>query len=365
MVVDLGLLVPLENENRWTDLIAVLIATDPATAAAVLGLDDVAGRRFEVAREERAGKHERADLLIRLDGQLHTVCEAKVLSGLGHQQLERYSASYPGAASYLLLHPARLVIDPGAGSGWRAVSWEALLTAFATSTNSWVAETAQAWLEHLQRALPHAEATTRWNALEPGDPVPLVMRTRMSWVYSHLRPPAPLIADFMASGGSKGWVARLQMPAQDGHVLAAEVEDTSARGWPARFAAGAPNPVAGPRVWVGLRQHDVAGSENFDWHRLAALWPHMRQSRSDWLTTRPGLPAAHDRAAWKAIGAPAGLGYGFGHREAVQRHVCMFGARIALPADIALGELVEELDGIGRLLLELAAAPAAPTATPS
>jgi hypothetical protein len=55
----------------------------------------------------------------------------------------------------------------------------------------------------------------------------------MSWVYSHLRPPAPLVADFLASGGSKAWVARLQMPArQGGYVIAAEVEDRSARSWP-------------------------------------------------------------------------------------------------------------------------------------
>jgi hypothetical protein len=150
-------------------------------------------------------------------------------------------------------------------------------------------------------------------------------------------------------------VARLQMPAPAaGYVLAAEVEDTSARGWPAQFPADGPNPVAGPRVWVGLRQHGVAGSENFDWNYLAALWPLMRKARSDWLTTRPGLPAAHDRAAWKRIGAPPGLGYGFGHREATQRGVCMFGARAALPADIGLGALVTTLDEIGHLLLQLA-----------
>lgn len=354
MVADIGLLVPVENETRWTDLLAVLIATDPAAAAGVLGIGDVADREVTVAREVRAGRKERVDLQIYVDGRVSTVLEAKVLSGLGHQQLARYSAAYPDADAYLLVHPGRLVIDPGAGSGWRPVSWEQLLTAFAASHDGWVAETAAAWLAHLAAALPRVDADTRWNRLDPGDPIPLVMRARLSWVYSHLSLPPPLVADSMGSGGSKAWVARMQMPAPAaGYELAAEVEDTSARGWPARYEHGTPNPVAGPRIWVGLRQHHVAGSEAFDWNNLATLWAVMRESRAEWLMTRPGLPAAHDRAAWKGIGAPAGLGYGFGHREATQRGVCMFGARIALPADIRLGQLVGELEDVGRLLLRL------------
>ena len=356
MVRDLGLLVPLENENRWTDLLAVLVATDPATAADMLGLGDVTGHRVTLAREVRAGHHERVDLLIHVDGQLHTVFEAKVLSGLGHSQLDRYGSAYPDARRYVLAYPGRLVIDPGAGNSWRGVSWEQLLGAFAVSQDPWVAQTAIAWLEHLDQAMPHVDGDTRWDELKPDDPVPLVMRARMSWVYSHLSPPDPLVADLMASGGSKAWVARLQMPAPvPGYVIAAEIEDTSARKWPARFPASGPNPVAGPRVWVGLRQHGVNGSERFDWDYLAALWPAMRAARHDWLATRPGLPAAHDRAAWKKIGSPAGLGYGFGHREAAKHGVCMFGARIALSPDLPLRTLVRELDKIGLLLLELAA----------
>jgi hypothetical protein len=203
---------------------------------------------------------------------------------------------------------ARLVIDPGAGSEWRPISWETLLAPFTRSPNPWVAETSAAWLDHLSTALPIVNARTRWNRLRPGDPIPLVMRARMSWVYSRLKPPAPLVADFMASGGNKAWVARIQMPAPAaGYVVAAEIEDPSGRSWPARFESNGPNPVTGPRVWVGLRQHGVDGSEGFNWDYLAALWPLMRSACNDWMATRPGLPAAHDRAAWHRIGAPLGL----------------------------------------------------------
>lgn len=203
---------------------------------------------------------------------------------------------------------ARLVIDPGAGSEWRPISWETLLAPFTRSPNPWVAETSAAWLDHLSTALSIVNARTRWNRLRPGDPIPLVMLARMSWVYSRLKPPAPLVADFMASGGNKAWVARIQMPAPAAvYVVAAEIEDPSGRSWPARFESNGPNPVTGPRVWVGLRQHGVDGSEGFNWDYLAALWPLMRSACNDWMATRPGLPAAHDRAAWHRIGAPLGL----------------------------------------------------------
>jgi hypothetical protein len=121
----------------------------------------------------------------------------------------------------------------------------------------------------------------------------------------------------------------------------------------ADLSPGDANPIAGPVVWVGLRQHTVTGCEGFDWDYLASLWPVMRAARADWITTRPGLPAAHDRAGWRRNGAPDGLGFGFGHREAIRRGVCMFGARFRLAADVGLGDLVEELNGVADLLLDL------------
>jgi hypothetical protein len=98
----------------------------------------------------------------------------------------------------------------------------------------------------------------------------------------------------------------------------------------------------------------VAGSQNFDWDYLASLWPLMRAARNDWITTGPGLPTPHDRTAWRRIGSPLHLGYGFGHREALTNNVCMFGARAQLPADIRLDRIVDELHGTAHLLRTMA-----------
>src|SRR5262249_50453411 len=149
------------------------------------------------------------DIVVHIDGVLKGVVEAKVLSGLGARQLDRYSSSYPNAVSYLVISPERLPIHPSAADAWRLVSWEFVLARFAQSSNVWVAETATAWLVHLTAALPEISADLRWNALRPGENFALAMRARMSWVYSQLQPPPGVTADIMQSGGSKAWVARL------------------------------------------------------------------------------------------------------------------------------------------------------------
>jgi hypothetical protein len=348
----IGFVVPLENENRWSDLLAVLIVTDPAAAAGPLGLGDVAGHEVTVEREVRAGERERVDLLVKIDGVLRTVLEAKVLSGLGTQQLARYSKSYDGAASYRLVYPCRLLIHAGDNTDWNGTTWESLLAAFVVSSNPWVAETATAWRDHLADALPRMDPDTRWNGLREGENFALAMRARMSWVYERLSPPQPIVADLMQSGGSKAWVTRMRTPAAvQGYEVGAEAEEHTARGWP-RLAEG-PNPLSGPQVWVGLRQHGVTTSAGFDWEYLLAMWPTMAATRSDWMTTRPGLVATHDRQQWKSIGSPAALGYGFGDREATKRGTCMFGAKFRLPADIRLGDLVDELQATASLILAM------------
>jgi hypothetical protein len=130
VVRNLRFVVPLENENRWSDLLAVLVCTDPVAAAGALFLGEVQGRDITACREVPAGG-ERVDLVVHVDGRLRAVVEAKVLSGLGPAQLPRYEAAYPGAESYVLVYPGRLVIDPGTESRWRATTWEAVLGALA------------------------------------------------------------------------------------------------------------------------------------------------------------------------------------------------------------------------------------------
>jgi hypothetical protein len=322
--------VPLENENRWTGLLAVLISTGAVAVAAPLGLGDVAGHEISVQREFRSGRHERVDLLIYVDGKLHTVVEVKVLSSLGYAQLARYSGSFPGAVHYLLLYPTRLIIHPGSASQWHGLTWEDLLTAFAGSLHPWVAETASAWLEHLARALPELDPDIRWNAVPKGENYALAMRARMSWVYSRLQPTPPVTSDLMQSGGSKARVTRLLAPAaRDGYVVGGEAEPRGARNWPLTGTTE-PNPSVGPSVLIGLHQHNVRDSASFDWDYLHSMWPTMASARSDWVAGRPGLPNATDKQNWRRIGSPPTLGYGFGGNWAAKTGSCLFGAKFQL-----------------------------------
>lgn len=84
----LSYLLPLGRETRWTDLLAVLIQSDPASAAVALQLG-VPEARLSVRREARAGDHDRLDLQVLKGERVAAVVEVKVLSGLGRTQLDR------------------------------------------------------------------------------------------------------------------------------------------------------------------------------------------------------------------------------------------------------------------------------------
>src|SRR5688500_8871424 len=104
MAISISRLVPLESENRWSDLLAALVDTDPQPAAALLGLGHGAltVRREATLQHLQAGakatstKKDRIDLLFDLDGRPAAAAEVKVLSGLGLRQLERYDQALPG-----------------------------------------------------------------------------------------------------------------------------------------------------------------------------------------------------------------------------------------------------------------------------
>lgn len=144
MTLPIGHIVPLANENRWSDLLAVLIESDPGRVAPLLGLGELP-HRVRARREDRATGRDRIDLLLDVDGQLRSVVEVKVLSGLATDQLRRYRAAFPDAGHHIVVFPGPLTIDL-AESGWRGVTWEELLGAFTASGRPWVAETAHAWL---------------------------------------------------------------------------------------------------------------------------------------------------------------------------------------------------------------------------
>lgn len=233
-------LVPLGAENRWSDLLAALIETDPHPVAGLLGLGD-SPHQVVVEREAAAGGRHRIDLVITVDTAKRCVAEAKVLSGLGLNQLQRYREAHPAVSHHVLISLERLPIDVPTSSGWRSVHWEDLLRAMVDSRIPWVAETASAWLSYVDQAMPQLSAGTRWNDLRPGEDFVIAMRARVAWVYRQLRPSPAVEHDLVSSSAGRSWVARLYTLAQTpGYWVYAEAEEhLRVRNYP-KFA-GDPN----------------------------------------------------------------------------------------------------------------------------
>lgn len=348
---------PVGSESRWSDLLAVLIATDSQPLLTALDLD-AEPQSVRVSREVSVSAGDRPDLLLEVDGRILAVIEVKVLAGLGIRQLDRYAAAVPNADRYVLIAPGRLPIHLPAAGKWLALTWESILDAYRHSTNEWVSRTAAAWLKHLELAVPAVDANTQWNALRSGEDFVIALRARISWVYQAMRPAPPIEHDMTASSAGVSSVARMYLPAQKpGYWVMLETEERlPVRDFP-KYAAEDQH-LVGPSVLVALLQEDVTTSAEFDWDYLLELWPLMAATRNDWVTAAARPRAPHDRAGHQAIiakGAPPYLGIGFGERQTRQTSQCMFGARFQLPPDITLGNLVTILDSTSDLLIRMSA----------
>ncbi len=347
-------LVPLDIENRWSDLLAVLIERDPHAASVAFGWPD---EPVTVTREAQGEGKDRIDLVVHGSGTQVGVIEAKVLSGLGPRQLERYQRAMPHAQRFAVIFPKRLPVT--VVGDWLPATWESVLDTFSHSAVPWVAETAKAWCEYLEAAMPPVGADTVWNEFSAGQDFVLAMRARSSWVYGELHPPESVELKILPSSSGVSWVVKMSTPAAaPGYSIVVEFEEKwPNRSWPILAPSPAPD-VKGPSVRVCLAMTDVDTSADFDWEYLHALWPVMAAARTDWVTTSARPRAAHDRAGYDRIvaaGAPRYLGIGFGHAQTSKSRECMFGARLQLAADITLGELASVMRKLVPLLLTLAA----------
>jgi hypothetical protein len=349
----------LERETHWSDLLAVLLETDPASMSQLLDLGD-RPEGLRVRRERQAQGRDRLDLLIELDGHPHAIVEIKVLAGLGPTQLDRYRDAFPDLPCYLVVHPEGLTVDTTGATAWQKVSWERLLAAFSRSENSWVAETARAWQAHLDHAVPRVEARTRWNDIPAGQDLGLAMQTRMSWVFGRLQPPPGITHDLVVSAAGRSSVVRMYRPAAPDYQIIAETEEKLPVQEYPRGHEQSPKTPRGPSVKGCLGQNNVHTSAGFDWDYLLSLWPLMAEARQDWVTTSARPRAPHDRANWEAMvakGGPKYLGIGFGEKQAQQNGSPILGARFQLPADISLGRVVDEMQHTARLVTRMAKQP--------
>lgn len=108
---DLSFVIPAANENRWSDLLATLLATDPQPIVGLLGVKCDAVRREVVVPGQVGRKSDRLDLLLMSGGQEVAAVEVKLLSDLGPQQLAPYRAAFPSVEIYRVLHLDKLPVS--------------------------------------------------------------------------------------------------------------------------------------------------------------------------------------------------------------------------------------------------------------
>lgn len=354
-------LLSLDNENDWSNGLASLMESDPATTRRVLGLAD--GGSLVVRREVTSGAN-RPDIVVStVDGAVLAVIEVKILSGLGKQQLERYEETitkegWDGART-VLLTLGRLPLYLPADSPWLQLSWEEVLAAYAASGDVWVATFARAALHHLSTALPAVSADLRWCDLAAGEDFALALRARQAWVFGAVDEPAVGEKRLHPASGGRSWVTTLRIPTgREGYeVLVEAQEDLPVRSWPRAEGDGGSVLPKGPSVRICLLQGGVTTSAGFDWDWLLQLWQdHMSRVDKPWVTNPPNLKAAHDRAGRQGIlgkAAPAFLGIGYGERQTQLTDECLFGARYLLE-DVALQDVADDLNETAAMAVQMA-----------
>lgn len=361
---NLKFVIPGSKENRWSDLLAALIATDPAPIARIVGREPDQVQR-EVVVRGNGRRSERLDLLLSRDQDAVAAIEVKVLSDLGLDQLQRYVAAFPGARAYLVLHLRQLPLT--VPEPWQAFAWEDVLAGHVASTHPWVATTARAWLDQLAELVPHVDGETVWRDLpEDAAGFELALRARVAWLSTRMQEWCRIDHDLAMSSGGGSWVAamRTRAPVDDHWVIAEAQEGMAAQEW-------RPDPdipysvrVKGPAVLVGLAQIGPATSASFDWgllHRLFRGRVYAEDGASldgrPWQTSRARLRDPVDRSNWQAIvtaGAPNWLGKGYGMATAKTHGVCAFGGRLQLAPSLTLDEIDTELQRIQELVIEMA-----------
>jgi len=365
--LDLSFIVPAASENRWSDLLAVLLTSDPAPLATLLGVEFDTVRR-EVSVPGVTGRRaDRLDLLLLRAEMPVAVIEVKLLSDLGPQQLTRYVAAFPDVGRYYVLHLDGLPVNLRSADPWRPLTWEAVLDAYAASHNTWVSTTAHAWRTQLASLVPLVDATTVWNDVpDDGAGMELALRARVAWLSRQLDAWCEVDHDIDPSSGGGNWAVRIWAATSTPHhhVIAEIQEGMTAYEWKPDPGRPYRERLRGPVALLGVLQDSVTTSAGFDWSLLHRLFTaHIVDETGaphpgfNWQTTSapPGDPT--DKANWQAIvdaGAPRWLGKGWGMKVAQGTHSCLFGARLTIEPDCTLGQVEAEIARLEPLLARMA-----------
>lgn len=356
LMPDLSFVVPAANENRWSDLLASLIATDPAPMTRLVGVGFDTVEREVVIPGQGTRKSDRLDLLLLKDGIAGAAIEVKLLSDLGPSQLERYVAAFPTAKVHRVLHLAWLPVKIQRTGLWESLTWEAVLAAYSESSNAWVAATARAWSLQIPALVPAVDANTVWNDVPDDAPgMELALRARIAWLSRRLDGWCTLNHDIVQSSGGGTWAVRMWTPSRaSGHLVTAELQEgMTAFEWKPDPNKHYRDRLRGPVVLLGLRQDDVDTSANFAWAELHSMFVERivdeAGSATDgraWQLTAARPRDAIDRTNWESIvaaGAPRWLGKGWGMKVAKSARSCLFGARFQIPPESTLGSVEAEL----------------------
>lgn len=353
--LDLHFLLPLSNENAWSDLLATLMSADQATTRRALGLAESGPLtiRREVSKSRGVRESDRPDVVVEVDGRVVAVIEVKVLSGLGPEQLERYLAYVDepdrSACRFLAVSPRGLRIDTLHAPAWRNTSWEELVEPFIGSDVPWASATAAAWLTYLRRQVPMVDGVTVWNDIA-GPSLLVGIRARVVYLHDHIHLPAGSTRTTLEIGSGGLWATTIDAPIPGrGYAVRWEVTESLPTQEAVRLTDA--SELRGPEVRFRLVQQGVTTSRDYDWDHLAHLW-HAHLSQEDWIPWRPSAP--RKRLQWEKdgiarlaeLGAPRFLGTGFGDGQARLSGEVELGAVFDLPPTSKLTEIVDVLNRV-------------------
>ena len=202
---DLRLLVPPNSENRWTDLLATLISTDPRPIAGFVG-----GVPDTVRREVVVGGSDRLDLLLLRGPEPLAAIEVKLLSDLGSRQLARYREAFADADSHHVLHLGVLPVNHHSAPGWNSLTWEKVLSAYAQS-DPMGGNDRPGLAGSVAGLVPQIDALTVWNEVaEDAASFELGLRAKVAWLAGRMDEWCDLDHYLSMSSGGGAWAATMR-----------------------------------------------------------------------------------------------------------------------------------------------------------
>ena len=365
---NMRLLVPIDNEGNWSDLLGAMIETDPLPLLRVLSLEDDCllhvSREWTVVWKGDKRRSDRADLVLTstTSGDIVAVIEVKVLAPVGAGQLERYADSIP-ARRYRRLQLEKFEVPP-VHQGWESLTWEAVLDAYVLSENRRVADTARAWRAQMTSIVPDVDGSTVWRNVRDGAEGDVDLRARGAWLHTKSASWCTTDSGFSeASGGRSRVVTMEAATSRPDYSIGIELDEgLPVQQWndPGGTLLRADR-LKGPTVLLGLTQRRVENVLSFDWRLLRDLFKsHVLDAQGapqDGRAWRRGSARRSHLPEWRQyIGdvgtVPNWLGQGY---DMSKKKWCMFGARFDLSPDLTLAEIEAELQRTELLLKAFAA----------